>query len=232
MRGRRKISVVIHICFLFGLIILSQVYDVSAIGGQDHRMALVIVSTYGLSQDEFAKANSFHQYLLDDGYQNDDIIHFGSESGNLSEGISNVSNVESGFDRLRSDSDPDKEIVIYISDHVPPLSGDRVFRFVDGNISMSLIDSWIDDITCVFSTVIVGGNYSGVVGPELSDPVRDVICSMGANQSFSPDLFNITRSLEDPSADTNHDGQVSYIEAYWKEVDNLQGTDQDPCIWI
>ena len=195
-------------------------------------MALVIVSTYGLNQDEFAKANSFHQYLLDDGYHGDDIIHLGQGSCDLSEDISNVSNVESGFDRLRSDPDPHKEIVIYISDHVPPLSGDQVFRFVDGNISMSLIDSWIDDISCVFSTVIVGGNYSGVVGPELSDPGRDVICSMGASQLFSPDLFNITRSLEDYSADTNQDGRVSYIEAYWKEVENLQEYDQDPCIWI
>ena len=80
-------------------------------------------------------------------------------------------------------------------------------------------------------TVILNGERSGLGGEDLADPSRDVICSMGSNQQMNPDLFNITRSLEDPTADMNMDGKVSFVEAYWKEVDNLSVTGQDPVLY-
>ncbi|MDG6226271.1 MAG: hypothetical protein QCI82_12305, partial [Candidatus Thermoplasmatota archaeon] len=66
---------------------------------------------------------------------------------------------------------------------------------------------------------------------DLADPSRGVICSMGWNQTFDPDNFNITRSLEDPTADLDSDGIVDYIEAYNKEVENLSGTGQYPVLF-
>ena len=212
------------------IILLAHISEISATD-EENRMALIIVSTYEMNSAEFSKAGSFHLYLLDDGYQEEDIKHLGMSSGYYSDGLSNVSNVENEFNWLINNEDPDKDIVIYLSDHVPPLSGDEIFRFQDGNISIPQVDTWISDMDFNSSTVIVGGNHSGIAGPELEDPSRDIICSMGSDQSFSLDHFNITRGLEDTSADTNNDGEVSYIEAYWKEVENLQGSDQDPCIW-
>jgi hypothetical protein len=55
---------------------------------------------------------------------------------------------------------------------------------------------------------------------------------MRYNQSFDEDLFNITRGLNDPSADLNFDGEVSYHEAFMKECYNLRFEDQDPMMYI
>jgi hypothetical protein len=54
---------------------------------------------------------------------------------------------------------------------------------------------------------------------------------MRYNQSFDEDLFNITRSLEDPSADSNNDGVVSFLEAFRNEELLLTGTGQDPVLY-
>ncbi|MFO8050408.1 MAG: hypothetical protein R6V01_01760, partial [Thermoplasmatota archaeon] len=98
-------------------------------------------------------------------------------------------------------------------------------------ISADTMDSWMDQIQCSSITVILNGERSGMAGPDLQDPERDIICSMGANEEYDPDLFNITRSLEDPTADTNNDGVVDFIEAFWKEVELLEATGQVPAIY-
>ncbi|MDG6226263.1 MAG: hypothetical protein QCI82_12265, partial [Candidatus Thermoplasmatota archaeon] len=121
--------------------------------------------------------------------------------------------------------------VIYISDHAQGIMNDIFLIFDDGNISTTQIDSWLDLIECSSVTVILNGERSGLAGPDLTGPSRDIICSMGSNQTMNPDQFNITRSLEDPTADTNNDGKVSFVEAYWKEVDNLSGTGQDSVLF-
>ncbi|MDG6226111.1 MAG: hypothetical protein QCI82_11445 [Candidatus Thermoplasmatota archaeon] len=33
------------------------------------------------------------------------------------------------------------------------------------------------------------------------------------------------------TSDNNYDGMVSFVEAYWKEVENLSGTGQDPVLY-
>jgi hypothetical protein len=54
---------------------------------------------------------------------------------------------------------------------------------------------------------------------------------MRGDQVTFPDNFNITRSLKDLSADSDNDGVVSFVEAFWKEVFILGGTGQDPVLF-
>jgi hypothetical protein len=54
---------------------------------------------------------------------------------------------------------------------------------------------------------------------------------MRGDQVAFPDLFNITRSLKDSSADSNIDGIVDFEEAFWNEVILLSGADQDPVLF-
>ena len=218
------------------VIILSLLFvfiqDEASAQKQDYLKCLIIVSgNEGYSEQELSKASSFRDHQLTHCDYND-IRYLTDPSDPNSQGPANLSNVEEGFDWLKTNTSESTEVVVYISDHAQAINNENYFLFDDGNISIDTVDSWLDQVQCNQMTIVLNGERSGLGGPDLSDPGRDVICSMGANQSFSPDLFNITRSLEDPSADTNHDGQVSYIEAYWKEVENLQGTDQDPCIWM
>jgi hypothetical protein len=79
--------------------------------------------------------------------------------------------------------------------------------------------------------MILNGNRSALAGPVLSSSSRDIFCSMRYDQEFDQDLFNITRGLYDPTADTDYDGEVSYHEAFMKECYNLRNEDQDPQMW-
>jgi len=90
------------------------------------------------------------------------------------------------------------------------------------------IYDWFDETEYQELTVILNGNRSALAGSDLSGTDRDILCSMGSTQSFQTDQFNITRSLEDPTADSNSDGEVSYMEAFLKEDQNLQFDTQDP----
>ncbi len=131
-------------------------------------------------------------------------------------------------DVVINSSDVDSEIVIYVSDHGHMVDSESALRFSDGNISYSTIGSWIDEMDHSDLVYISGGNRSGLAGPELRGPGKTVICSMGADQVSFPDLFNITRGLEDPTSDIDGDGEVSYHEAYLKEREELRFSDQDP----
>jgi len=121
----------------------------------------------------------------------------------------------------------DSKILICISDHGHMVDSESILCFSDGNISYSTIGSWIDEMDHSDLVYISGGNRSGLAGPELRGPGKTVICSMGADQVSFPDLFNITRGLEDPTSDIDGDGEVSYHEAYLKECYNLRFSDQD-----
>jgi hypothetical protein len=192
---------------------------------------LIIVSSYGGHyQNELYKARSFHEYI-DDSYSEEVVICLTDPTDPYSDGPANVSNVYEAFQWLINNSIPSEEVIIYISDHEKRILNETYFLFEDGNISSLMIDSWLDQVQCSEMTVILNGERSGLAGPDLADPSRDVICSMGSDQEYNPDTFNITRSLEDPTADQNNDGIVDYIEAYRKEVERLQGSGQDPFIY-
>ena len=184
----------------------------------------------GYSQHELEKASAFYSYQLECSSSGNiiyltDPVQFGSD------GSANLSNIENAFDWLINSSTQDTIVTIYIFDHEQSINNENYFIFDDGNLSSTLIDMWLDQVQCYDMTVILNGHRSGLSGPDLSGPSRDIICSMGSDQEFDPDLFNITRSLEDPTADTNTDGKISFVEAYWKEVENLIGPGQDPVLY-
>ena len=223
--------VIFVLIFLISTLIILYVSSISVNAGESEiDKCLVIVSGYGgYPSNEISKASSFYEYL---NCPDKAITYLTNQSDPDSEGPANVSNVEAAFEWLESHSQPSDEVTIYISDHEKRCWNETYFVFDDGNISAESIKLWLEGVQCSKMTLILNGKRSGLAGPELYDTNRDVICSMGSDQDFDPDLFNITRSLEDTSADTDGDGEVSYIEAYWKEVENLQGSGQDPCIWI
>ncbi len=148
-----------------------------------------------------------------------------------SDGTANISNINQAFEDLIAFEDPLDEVIIYISDHEQGVLGNSSFVFIDDSITADTISFWMDSIDYTEATMILNGNKSGLAGPELKDPDRVVISSMDWDQAYDPDLFNITRSLKDLSADSNNDGVVSFIEAFWKEVILLNGTGQDPVLF-
>jgi len=186
----------------------------------------------GYSSHETGKALSFYDHLIDTGlYDEDDIVFLAEPSVPHVDGSANISNIENSFDWIITYSLPITEVTIYIFDHQQFINGNVTFSFEEGNITIGTIESWIDSITCESITVILNGERSGLGGEILSGSDRDIICSMRADQANIPDNFNITRSLEDPTADQNNDSIVDYIEAYWKEVEWLQGSGQDPVLY-
>jgi hypothetical protein len=189
---------------------------------------LIIVSGYGgYSQQELSKASSFREYLLD-AVNEDDIIYLTDPTDPSSDGAATLSNIEDSFDWLISNSGPDTDVTVYISDHISMIDNNATFIFNNGAIPASIIDLWLDLVECSSLNIILNGERSGMGGQAVSGTGRDVLCSMDASESFQNDLFNITRSLEDPSADLDNDEIVSYVEAYWNEVDNLLGSGQNP----
>ncbi len=193
------------------------------------RCAIIIVSDYeGFNNHEVEKADQFYNWLIDQGYENDDVQYLTRSTVDNCDGSPNVTNIQSSFDWLVNTSSSPSQPVIYLIDHEKKILGNITFQFSDGNISATTIDGWFDEIEYQHMTVILHGNRSALAGNDLSGSDRDIICSMGSTQSFQTDLFNITSSLEDPLADLNFDGEVSYVEAYWIEKMNLLLTGQSP----
>jgi len=193
------------------------------------RCAIIIVSDLnGFNQNEIEKADEFYQYLLDQDYSDDDIRYLTDDPLNGYDADPTISNINSAFSWLKNTSSSSSQPVIYISDHVKWVLGNSTFQFSDGNITANSIDDWFDETEYQELTVILNGNRSALAGSDLSGTDRDILCSMGSTQSFQTDQFNITRSLEDPTADSNSDGEVSYMEAFLKEDQNLQFDTQDP----
>jgi len=199
-----------------------------------YRMALLIVSNISDTVDpnEMSKATSLYQYLTDQGWPENSIDMYCPDSFDRSEGIANVSNVEDGFQNLMDDNHRRKEVLIYIADHGIKDGLICNFTFTDGNINTTLMNGWLDQMTYSKLTFIVTGNHSGLAGPEFSDNKRDIICSMGSEDVFYPDQFNITRGLTDLSADTDGDDIISFVEAYYSEKGWLEmNTEQVPELW-
>ncbi len=198
----------------------------------EKKKAVIIVSScYGENRYEIDKAMSFMDYLIDEGFDEDDIDLMSAGDSDRIDSPDLLCHINSSFSGLISGSDEDTDVVIYISDNGHAENGIPSLRFRDGNITGIQFDSWFDEITCSEFTFIIGGNRSGIIGPDVSDISRTVMSSMGENQVSSQDLFNITRSLEDPSADLNNDGVVSFLEAFRNEELLLTGTGQDPVLF-
>jgi hypothetical protein len=214
---------------LLGFLLLTQF--VNGEGSTVERKCLIIVSGHGgYSQHELGKASSFRDHLLED-ISEDDIKYLTDPDDPDSDGPANVSNIENAFDWLKDECDSNTEVLVYIFDHIVIINSEETFLFDDGNITASAIDSWLDDVSYSKTTIILNGERSGLGGPDLTGSYRDVICSMRSYQTNDPDLFNITRSLKDPSADLDSDGVVSFVEAFWNEVILLRGTGQDPVLF-
>ena len=223
----------VSILFLIGMISLTQLINSEADAVVTMpRCAIIVVSNLtGYNDIELEKADQFYQYLKDEGYTDDDIVYLTEVSSSGYDGDPNITNIQESFSWLQNTSSSSSQPAIYISDHVKWTCGNITFQFIGGNVSAITIDSWLDRTEYQELTLILNGNRSALAGTNLSGQDRDIICSMRSTQTFEEDLFNITRSLKDNSADLNFDGEVSYIEAYWKEKLNLLFYIQDPQLY-
>jgi hypothetical protein len=212
---------------LMVMIILAK--GVSATDPPENLCLIIVSGSMGYSSHETGKAMSFYDHLIDTSlYGEDDIAFLAEPTVPHVDGSANITNIENAFEWLINYSEPITEVTIYIYDHQQFIDGNVSFSFEGGNITLESIASWVENITCESITVILNGERSGLGGEILSGSNRDIICSMGSNQYYDPDNFNITRSLEDPTADLDSNGLVDYIEAFTREVELLQGFGQDP----
>ncbi len=225
-----KMRTIYGIIPLLGAILLSVMIAESSDGITTMpRCAIIIVSDLdGFDQVELEKADQFYQYLLEQDYTDEDIYFLTEGERTGCDDDPTVSNIEAAFSWLENTSQPSSQPVIYVCDHEKLISGIVNFQFSDGNVSANTIDGWLDSTQYQDLTMILNGNRSALAGPVLSTSSRDIFCSMRSTQSFDEDLFNITRGLNDPTADTDYDGEISYHEAFMKECYTLRFEDQVP----
>ncbi|MGA1866026.1 MAG: hypothetical protein ACMUFK_01000 [Thermoplasmatota archaeon] len=195
--------------------------------------ALIIVSDYmGTSQDELGKAIAFQEYLVSNGYGSDDITFLTSEEVPYKDDIVTIANIIDAFERLIDESRHKTHVNIYISDNAHTVQTESFYRFADGIVSCSEIIGWVDQMEYRSLNYITLGNHSGSFGPQLAGPDRVIMSSMRDDEEHLIDRFDITRSLEDPKADLDLDGMVSFVEAFLKEKEILIEYGQDPQLWL
>lgn len=219
------------LCTTFLLVAL--LFSIPADADSCEYKALIIVSDYmGTSQDELGKAVAFHEYLESNGYGSDDITFLTSEDVPCKDDMVGIVKIVEAFERLIDESRHKTLVNIYISDNAHTVQAESYYRFADGIISCSQIIGWVDQMEYRSLNYITLGNHSGSFGPQLAGPDRVIMSSMRDDEEHLIDRFNITRSLEDPKADLDLDGMVSFVEAFLKEKEILIEYGQDPQLWL
>jgi len=194
-----------------------------------NKLALVIVSGHGgYTPSEVNKGSAFRKYLLDNGVSQNRMKYLTSPSDQYSDGIASVNSVINAFQWLINNSLSIDEVTIYISDHAWWIDNIVSFKFDDGNLSAELVDTWLDVVECSSMNIILNGPRSGLAGTDLTGSQRSVFCSMKGYQEYDSDQFNITRSLLDPVSDKDHNGEITYLEAFEMEKSRLLGSGQEP----
>ena len=199
-------------------------------GSAEIKMAIVFISDYdGVDQNELDKGCDFYDHLINDGKGHCEVIFLAPEGTTRSDGLPTKSNLMGAFDLVANDPNSDKDVVIWISDHHGAHVESTYLQLTDGKLYSSDMDDYMDDMVYQDLTFILNGAKSGLLGPDLYEEGRTIMSSMKSDQTNDPDEFDIARSLVDPSADTDEDGEVSYKEAFTMEKSLLNN--QDPQIW-
>ena len=220
----------VGILIMLPLVVLFIVNSADATTGSDNYAILLVSDVNGDDTVEDQKSVDLYNYLLEEGYSDESILVLNNQELTINDYESRLEYIEISFSYVISNSNSGSDVVVYISDFAKETQNGPVFQFIDGDLEMSTIDGWIDDISCDELTVIIGGKNSGIAGPALAEQNRLVMSSMKATQSYSPDGFDIARSLNDPLADSDEDGSVSFLEAFEYEKSSLT-TGQVPCLW-
>jgi hypothetical protein len=233
MEGKRYTITTGLILMIACVVILNLVTDKADATPTTESFALIAVSSINQTDEtEYEKSIAFYEYLIDEGYDSDNIHYFGPDYITYTDDESTTENIESGFQTIINGSSSNDDVVIYISDHITHISQVE-FYFNDGVIVESDMSSWLDSISCSELTFIMNGNRSGLV-EEFRSPGRIIMSSMSSIDETCPDYFNISRSLENMMADLNDDGVVSFTEAFYFErlILYLQQRPQHPQIWL
>jgi len=229
MTGRAFLKAITSCSLMAVLIFVLMIpYEVGATEPFD-RLGLIIVSDLYPNESEVEKGCELKQYLIENGADPDHVIFLAPDGTSGSNGVPTLDSIELGFEFFASQGDEGDIVTIYISDHLPPLvENETHFMFVDGNIALTTVDSWLDDINCDEMMVYVGGNRSGIASNFLGSEGREVICSMGSSYTTNCDEFDLVRGFEDPNADLDDDNDVSFYEAYLSESSRQEVNSQGP----
>jgi hypothetical protein len=233
MEGKRYSTLICLILLLASILIINLISDKGDATNTSEKYALIAVSSINQTHEtEYQKSVAFYEYLIDEGYSPANIRYFGPDTITYTDDNSTVGNIESGFEAIINASSDNDNVVIYVSDHISHISQVE-FHFNDGVINQTLMNSWLDSISCSEMTFIMNGNRSGLVR-EFRSPGRTIMSSMSSIDEYSPDHFNITRSLETGLADSNNDGIVTLREAFYYErlILIYEQRPQHPQIWL
>ncbi|MFO8051612.1 MAG: hypothetical protein R6V01_07940, partial [Thermoplasmatota archaeon] len=88
----------------------------------------------------------------------------------LIDSVDLISNIDASFQDLIDDPNEEKEVVIYISDNGHAENGNPSLQFRDGNITGTQFDRWFENISWSGFTFMIGGNRSGIIGPDVEVP--------------------------------------------------------------
>ncbi|MGA1820231.1 MAG: hypothetical protein ACMUHU_04395 [Thermoplasmatota archaeon] len=213
------------------LLLIILILDPVSADPQDFK-ALIIVSDFeGTDQHELGKAIAFYDNLIENGYHDEDIIFLTSEDTSCTDDNVTIDIIKDAFQWLIDEGKQKTTVNVYISDNSHNVNSTSYYRFSDGIVNCSDIIRWIDQISYDNLNYITLGNHSGWFGPQLVGTNRVVISSMREFEESFVDRFNITRSLKNPNADTNCDGEVSFVEAFYSEEKLLIRYDQHPVLW-
>jgi hypothetical protein len=200
---------------------------------ENNDTALIVVSSYGgTDQNDLAKAVYLYDYLLSIGFGSDDIIFLCSDELSIKDDEPTLSNIEDAFNWLVNNSQQDSNTIIYIDDNAHVINSQEYYRFSDGNLNVSYIEDWIDEMEYSSLAYISTGDNSGLIGSSLTGEGRAIMSSMAYDEEAEIDRFNITRGLENIDADLNRDGWITFVEAFdWEEGYVEEYYDQDPQFW-
>ena len=214
------------------VLVLLLVVNVGNASNTDENRALIIVSDYdGIDQNEIEKAIAYYEYLIDGGYSSSDVEFLCMSDIACKDGDSTLVNVENAFEDLVNECGKNTNVKIYVSDNTHCINSQIRYRFTDGVLPCLDVVDWIDDMSYCSLDYFTLGNHSGLFGAQAIGDDRIIISSMGWDEAFSEDQFDITRGYNDPSADINNDGVVSTEEAFESERVTLLLTDQTPIMW-
>ena len=196
--------------------------------------ALIAAPIFGFN-DHLQEAEDLRDYLLDNGWTDEQIIFLTDSTESYVDGDATKENIEDALDDIALLSGPGDLVFVAILDHaVEGEDGHTYFRTGDiGDpvyIKDSELDDWLDDIED-FSTMIVeiSSPYSGGFVQELKGQNRIIIADCGASQTYTSCEYSFAQALVEPLADEAQNGQISVEEAYEYMEDTM--VIQDPVIY-
>jgi len=179
--------------------------------------AVIFATPEGACNDPIVEGLALHDWLLGHGWLHSHITFLADNQS--ADGMPTVNGIHSAISYVAARTNSNSLVFIAALDHLEDSPPTYYYHASDGNISNSQMGSWVNEIRSFNKMAIdVGGMHSGGFIPSLEGNNRVIATSHAAPESLSPHHYKLSEGLDTPSADTNHDGYVSFQEAHNYEV--------------